>query len=53
MNDLISACASGLDLLTIYLLFIGFNQRETAAMLSTSEAVISRRLRRIRRSIGR
>lgn len=48
MNDLISACASGLDLLTVWLLLCGYSQQETAAMLSTSESVISRRLKRIR-----
>lgn len=48
MDNLISACLSGLDLLTVWLQLCGYSQRETAEMLSTSESVISRRLKRIR-----
>lgn len=48
--DIVSACASGLDLLTVYLLACGFSQREAAAMLSTTEPVISRRMKRIYKS---
>lgn len=48
--DIVSACASGLDLLTVYLLACGFSQAEAARMLSTSEPVISRRMKRIYKS---
>lgn len=48
--DIVSACASGLDLLTVYLLACGFSQAEAARMLSTTEPVISRRMKRIYKS---
>lgn len=51
--DILEACQNGLDLLTIYLLFIGYNQREAAAMLHTTESVISRRLKRLRNALSR
>ena len=48
--DIISACASGLDLLTVWLLACGYSQADAARMLSTSEPVISRRMKRIYKS---
>lgn len=52
INDILGACRNGLDLLTVWLLFIGYNQKEVAQMLSTTESVVSRRLHRIRRNMG-
>lgn len=51
--DILEACQNGLDLLTIYLLFIGYNQREAAAMLHTMPSVIARRLKRLRNALSR
>ena len=48
--NLVSACVSGLDLLTVFLLACGYSQAETARLLSTSESVISRRMKRIYKS---
>lgn len=45
--SLLSSCASGLDLLTVYLLAVGYTRGEVAAMLYTSPPVISRRMTRI------
>lgn len=47
IHDIITACASGLDLLTVYLLVCGYSKVETAEMLYTSPPVICRRLKRI------
>ena len=44
--SLLSSCASGLDLLTVYLLAVGYTRGEVAAMLYTSPPVISRRMSR-------
>lgn len=48
LYDILSACKNGLDLLTIYLLFIGFSQKEISRELQTTESTISRRIKRIR-----
>ena len=45
--DIITACASGLDLLTVYLLVCGYTQAETAQLLGTSPPVVCRRIKRI------
>ncbi len=47
MYDIIGACVSGLDLLTVYLLFCGYSQVEISDFLSTSPAVVCRRVKRI------
>lgn len=51
MDDILEACQNGLDVLTVFLLFSGYSQKEVSIMLSTSEPVISRRLKRIRRAM--
>ena len=51
IEQIISSCKNGLDILTIYLLFIGYSQRETAQLLQTTESTISRRINRIKREV--
>ena len=51
LYDILSACKNGLDVLTIYLLFIGFSQKEIAMQLQTTESTISRRIKRIRKEV--
>ena len=51
MIEILSACKNGLDVLTIYLLFIGFSQKEISRELQTTESTISRRIKRIRRDL--
>lgn len=48
IESILQSCKNGLDILTIYLLFIGFSQKETAQLLQTTESTISRRIKRIR-----
>jgi hypothetical protein len=45
--SLLSSCSSGLDLLTVYLLAMGYSRAEAAELLHTSPPVISRRMSRI------
>ncbi len=49
--NILSACKNGLDVLTIYLLFIGFSQKEISRELQTTESTISRRIKRIRKDL--
>ena len=48
IESILQSCKNGLDILTVYLLFIGYTQKETAAELQTTESTISRRIKRIR-----
>lgn len=51
IESILQSCKNGLDILTIYLLFIGFSQKEIAMQLQTTESTISRRIKRIRREV--
>lgn len=53
MENVLAACSSGLDLLTVYLLVLGFTRGEIADLLHTSPPVITRRLARIYRAYQR
>lgn len=48
IESILQSCKNGLDVLTIYLLFVGYTQKETAQLLSTTESTISRRIKRIK-----
>lgn len=51
IESILQSCKNGLDILTIYLLFIGFSQKEISRELQTTESTISRRVNRIRKEI--
>lgn len=51
IESILQSCKNGLDVLTIYLLFIGFSQKEISRELQTTESTISRRINRIRRDL--
>ena len=51
IESILQSCKNGLDVLTIYLLFIGFSQKEIAMQLQTTESTISRRINRIRKDM--
>lgn len=51
IESILQSCKNGLDVLTIYLLFIGFSQKEIAMQLQTTESTISRRINRIRKDL--
>lgn len=51
IESILQSCKNGLDILTIYLLFIGFSQKEIAMQLQTTESTISRRINRIRKEL--
>lgn len=48
MEDILTACQSGMDLLIVWLLYQGYSQRETARALHLSQGSVSYRLQRIR-----
>ena len=49
IHDIITACASGLDLLTVYLLFVGYSQKEVAEMIGSDPAIVCRKVKAIRK----
>ena len=51
IESILQSCKNGLDVLTIYLLFIGFSQKEIAMQLQTTESTISRRINRIKKEV--
>lgn len=51
IESILQSCKNGLDILTIYLLFIGFSQKEIAMQLQTTESTISRRINRIKKEV--
>lgn len=51
IESILQSCKNGLDVLTIYLLFIGFSQKEISRELQTTESTISRRINRIRKDL--
>ena len=51
IESILRSCKNGLDVLTIYLLFIGFSKKEISQELQTTESTISRRIKRIRRDL--
>ena len=51
ITDIILACTSGLDLLTVYLAWQGYSAREIAELTQDSKSGVQRRLQRIRAGV--
>ena len=50
--DLLSSCSSGLDLLAVYLLAVGYTRGEVADFLHVTPGAVTRRLNRIYRAFN-